>query len=88
MPRTMTSTPNAIRSHKFPRLAGATGVVATGLGVLAGSEDVVAVATGIGASAAGVLTGSGGVLAVTAGFAVAAAGVAGRLCGGAGSRIG
>jgi hypothetical protein len=86
---TITSTPNEIKSHKDPPLAGADGVVAAAAGALTGSEGVLAPAAGVGvASAAGVLTGSEDELAVTAGAVVVAAGVADRLRECAGSRFG
>jgi hypothetical protein len=73
MPMRITSTANAIKSHKEPRLVGVAGTAA---GVLAVSEDVLAVASGTAAAAAGVLAVSEDVLAVIAGVVVAAAGVA------------
>jgi hypothetical protein len=86
---TITSTPNEIKSHKDPPLAGADGLVAAA-GVLTGSEEVLAVAAGVVVvSTAGVLTGSEDELAVTAGVVVSsAAGVADRLRECAGSRFG
>ena len=54
VPMTITSAPNAIKSHKDPRRAVGVGVVATAAGVLAVSEDALAVAAGVVAAAAGV----------------------------------
>jgi hypothetical protein len=71
VPRTTTSTPNAIKSQKDKPLEAGVGVAATGAGVLAGSEDEFSVATGVTAAAAGVLAVSEGELAVTAGEAAA-----------------
>ena len=88
VPRTITSTANAIKSHKDPRLAGAVGVVGTAAGVLSVSEDVLAVVARVVAAASGVLTVSEDVPAVTAGAVGAAAGVADGLLERAGSRVG
>lgn len=85
---TITSTANAIKSHKDPRLAGAVGVVVPAAGVLAVSGGVLAAASGGVVPAAGVLAVSGDVLAVTAGAVAATAGFAGRLRGCAGIRVG
>jgi hypothetical protein len=87
VPMTTTSTANPIKNQKDPALEVAVAGVATGAGVLTGSEDVL-VAAGVGLAAAGVLSGSVDVLAVTAGVVEAAAGVAGSFRGRAGSRTG
>jgi hypothetical protein len=76
VPRTITSTANAIKSHKDPRLAGALGVLGTAAAVLSVSEDVLAVAAGVVVAAAGVLSVSEDVLAVAGNVVVVAAGVA------------
>jgi ABC-type cobalamin transport system permease subunit len=85
MPRTITTTANAIKSHKDPRLAGAVGVGAAA-GVLAVSGDGLAVVSRGTAAAAGVLGVSE--VAATAGVVGATAVFAGTLRGCAGSRVG
>src|SRR5450755_1223817 len=64
IPRAITSTANAIKSHRVPRRAGAGGVVGAASGVVT-VPDELAVAAGVGAATSGVRAGSEELPAVT-----------------------
>src|ERR1022692_3752319 len=73
IPRAITSTANAIKSHKAPCRAGAGGVVGAASGVVTVADEL-AVAAGVVAATSGVLAGSEELLAVTACGTAAATG--------------
>jgi hypothetical protein len=69
VPMTITTTANAIKNQKDAPLAGLVGGVATGAGVSAVAEEVLAVSAGVASTAAGVLAGVAGGVAFPAGIA-------------------
>src|SRR5450755_1639151 len=73
IPRTITSTANAIKSHRVPRRAGAGVAVGAASGVVTVSDELTVAAGGV-AATSGVLAGSADLLAGTAGATAAATG--------------
>jgi hypothetical protein len=78
VPMTITATANAIKNQKDAPLAGLVGGVTAVAGVLAVSEEAVAVSAGVASTAAGVLAGVAGGVASAAGVAGCFRGCAGR----------
>ena len=78
VPRTMTTTANAIKNQKDAPLAGFVGEVAAVAGALAVSRELLAVSAGVASTAAGVLAGAAVGVASAGGAASCSRGCAGR----------